>query len=209
MDVSYGRPRSREDWLRIRDLCGLTAMAGKGIPAERWPFFGEYWVGPYEALVPEWTYVARIGAAVQGYLTGCPDTLAFEWKRDRSFYRDLFNRVLAGEYAGSPDARDFRRRSLGGRPKPLQPYPAGFELGLRHRYPAHLHVNVDACLRGKGAGAGLMERYCEDLRKAGIPGVHLYCGAAPVGFYRKLGFSLLCKSEVRAGAFSHAMGRKL
>lgn len=53
-----------------------------------------------------------------------------------------------------------------------------------------------------------MEGYLADLRRASVRGVHLFCGADPVAFYRKLGFDSLNSVECR-GAAIFAMGRRL
>ena len=57
-------------------------------------------------------------------------------------------------------------------------------------YPAHLHVNVDESLRSAGLGSRLIERFLLDLRKAGVPGVHLVTGrfSRNVAFYERNGF---------------------
>jgi GNAT superfamily N-acetyltransferase len=83
----------------------------------------------------------------------------------------------------------------------LRSLPA--ELAIRRRFssatrrtienslPAHLHINVDADFRSAGIGRQLIEAFLASLREQGIPGVHLYCGAAPLEFYRRLGFHQL------------------
>ncbi len=70
---------------------------------------------------------------------------------------------------------------------------------LTQRYPAQLHVNVDARSRGRGIGAALVAAFVEDLRHEGVAGVHAITsqGARNVGFYQQQGFS-----ELRAVATS-------
>lgn len=62
--------------------------------------------------------------------------------------------------------------------------------GLTARYPAHLHVNLDARARGAGVGSRLVEAFCEQVRKGGLPGVHVVTGQGVrnVSFYERLGF---------------------
>ncbi len=69
------------------------------------------------------------------------------------------------------------------------------------RYPAHLHVNIAEGLRGGGVGSRLIARYVEDLRKAGVVGVHLVTGAEQrnVFFYQHNGFQLVKKLPWRDG----------
>lgn len=59
------------------------------------------------------------------------------------------------------------------------------------RYPAHLHVNVRADLRGSGLGARLVAAFLADARCAGVPGVHVVTseGARNIRFYLANGFS--------------------
>ena len=66
---------------------------------------------------------------------------------------------------------------------------AGFA-GLTARYPAHLHVNLDESARGAGIGGLLVEAFCEQVRAAGLPGVHVVTGrmARNIGFYERLKF---------------------
>ncbi|MFV0368029.1 MAG: GNAT family N-acetyltransferase [Hyphomicrobiaceae bacterium] len=61
---------------------------------------------------------------------------------------------------------------------------------LTRRFPAHLHINLRHDLRGRGYGAVLIERFVEDVRDAGLPGVHVVTGAGlrNVGFYKRNGF---------------------
>jgi ribosomal protein S18 acetylase RimI-like enzyme len=62
------------------------------------------------------------------------------------------------------------------------------------RYPAHLHINVDAAWRGRGAGRSLMEAYLAQLRSMGVPGVYLRTtnlNVAAGALYTRLGFQLL------------------
>ena len=58
------------------------------------------------------------------------------------------------------------------------------------RYPAHLHINLRADLRGKGLGSRLIESFIADAAAAGCPGVHIVTGAnlRNVGFYLQNGF---------------------
>lgn len=58
------------------------------------------------------------------------------------------------------------------------------------RYPAHLHINVDAGMRGRGVGQLLVERFVVHARGSGCPGVHVVTGAGMrnVRFYGRLGF---------------------
>lgn len=61
---------------------------------------------------------------------------------------------------------------------------------LTARYPAQLHINVDADWRGRGVGAELITAFSDMARAAGAPGVHAITarGMRNVGFYLAHGF---------------------
>lgn len=209
MSVELGKPASIEDWAVVRDLCGKTANAGAGIPADRWPFFGEFWVGPYQKLAPEWAFVARGDGRIVGYLTGCADTASFEKKKLVRHTIPLFLKVLCCAYPWTQDIPWFLKRFLKLEAKWVKKYPEDLVPRLEKEYPAHLHVNVDGTYRGGGVGRKLMDHYESELKKAGVPGVHLYCGASPVGFYTKLGYETLAIGERFPGVMVYSMGKKL
>lgn len=58
------------------------------------------------------------------------------------------------------------------------------------RYPAHLHINVDADTRSAGVGARLLTRFVARAASAGSPGVHVVTGmnSRNVRFYNRQGF---------------------
>lgn len=203
------RPARAADWPAVRDLCCLTGEAGSPIAPARWPFFAELWIGPYQRLVPEWTSVAEVGDGLAGYLTGCPDTAAFERARALRVTLPLLARVAAGRFGRTVDTRRFVRRTFG----LARPAEAAFapELSatLHRRFPAHLHMNVAAGLRGRGIGGELLDGYLHALRGRGIPGVHLFCGPGPLAFYARHGFAVLGRLALADGFRVHACARPL
>lgn len=200
--------RTPGDWPAIRALCCRTGAGGDPIEADRWPFFAERWVGPYQRLLPSWTYVGDAGGEVVGYLTGCPHTAAFRRRRAVLHTLPLLLGVLAGRYGQSRDARRFVRRVLA-RERDAEEALRRRPGNLEAEYPAHLHVNVDAHARGRGLGRALVERFVSDLSPRGVRGIHLYCGTGAVGFYARCGFEELEALEVRPGVRVHALGRRL
>jgi GNAT superfamily N-acetyltransferase len=56
---------------------------------------------------------------------------------------------------------------------------------LTARFPAQLHVNVEAAHRGRGLGSRLVERFVRDAAEAGAPGIHVMTarGMRNIGFY--------------------------
>lgn len=206
--LSADRDADCAAWKAIRAICCRTGDNGDPIAKERWDFFARLWIEPYEKLVPEWTYAAMSGGAVVGYLTGCPNTNRFT--RSRFWRADvpLLVQIVRGRHRGAADAPAFIRRIL----RLAQPVEARFSEALRRRlsrsYPAHLHVNVEAEFRRAGLGRLLIEKYLTDLRRSGVGGVHLFCGAAPLEFYRRLDFQVLESVRLRDGDV-FAMGRGL
>jgi GNAT superfamily N-acetyltransferase len=61
---------------------------------------------------------------------------------------------------------------------------------LTARYPAQLHINIDANWRGRGIGAGLVGAFLELAGESGAPGVHAITtrGMRNIGFYLANGF---------------------
>jgi len=61
---------------------------------------------------------------------------------------------------------------------------------LTARFPAHLHINLDAAWRSQGVGARLVERFACHATKSGVSGVHIVTGAEArnVRFYDRCGF---------------------
>lgn len=197
-------PNGPGDWLQIREICGLTADSGRPIEAARRPFFAEFWVGPYQRLLPQWTLTARRGGRVVGYLTGCPDTAAFVARRQILCRLPLLAQVLAGRHGRTLDTRRFLRRAFGLERTPGFSWGAAW--GALKDHPAHLHVNLLEEERKGGLGRRLIEEFSRRLELRGVTGIHLVCGPGPTGFYRRLGFRTL--AAVKAPVELYLMGRQ-
>ena len=201
--------RTAAEWQAVRTLCCETGDAGNPIDPVRWPLFADLWIGPYQRLLPDWTYVAEADGRIVGYLTGCPDTVAFRRARRFRVMLPLLIGIALGRYGWTPDARRTLRLVLrlgrGVESRLAPSLPAGFE----HTYAAHLHMNVDAKDRRRGVGARLIERYARDLGQARVSGVHLFCGAEPRPFYARNGFTELAALELGPGRGVYVMGLRL
>jgi GNAT superfamily N-acetyltransferase len=200
---------SAADWAAVRELCCRTGDAGDPIEPSRWPLFAELWIGPYQRIAPAWTYVAERDGRIVGYLTGCPDTAAFRRTRRRRTMLPLLVRIACGRYPWNADARRFVRLVLRLDRGPEHRLRGTLGVPLAHAYPAHLHMNVDAAHRRQGVGGALIERYAADLRAAGVPGIHLFCGSHARPFYLRHGFRDVGALEVRPERWVHALGRRL
>ena len=93
------RERQTGDWKAIYDLCCRTGDNGQPIAPERCGFFGRFWVGPYEKILPGWTYVAEGGGVIIGYLTGCPDSRGFARAKVRHFVLPFLVDIFRGSAA--------------------------------------------------------------------------------------------------------------
>jgi len=62
------------------------------------------------------------------------------------------------------------------------------------KFSAHLHLNVRKDYRGRKVGAGLMQRFIQQAREAGIRGIHLSAredNSNACKFFESQGFKLL------------------
>jgi GNAT superfamily N-acetyltransferase len=211
--VTARRLSARQDaesasWAAVRELCCRTGDNGDPIAPERWELFSRIWIEPYEKLCPGWTYVAESSGAIVGYLTGCPDSRKFYRLKAWRVTAPLLIAIGGGRYYGTPGVREYVMQAFGLRKRPDRRFTAGLRRGVALDYPAHLHINVDAAHRRKGVGRALIENYFADLRLRKVSGVHLFCGADPVEFYRQLGFETLEKAAVN-GVSIFALGARL
>lgn len=198
------------EWRAICDLCCGTGDDGREIDQSRWDFFARLWVKPYEIICPQWSYVATARNVLVGYLTGCPDSRAFARTKYWRASWPLLVDIARGRYSyfTNQDARAFVRRFCHVERWPEQEFPRGLQASIQREYPAHLHMNISAADRRSGTGTRLIDRYLADLRAAGAAGVHLHCGAGPLEFYRRQGFTEL-GSICFHGAQVYALGRRV
>ena len=64
-------------------------------------------------------------------------------------------------------------------------------------YPAHMHIDIDYELNGKGYGSKMITMLFEHLKVKGVRGIMLVVGAGnteAIGFYKKHGFSAKIKA---------------
>jgi GNAT superfamily N-acetyltransferase len=168
------------DWAEIFALCAATGAAGEPVADEDRAAFAGHWIAPYRELRPDWTWAAISEGRVVGYLTGAPDTLAFEKERRRVF-------------APGPDSRDF--------------FPHAARVALWAEHPAHLLVSVAAEHRGEGLGKSLVEAFFAELRRAGVPSAHVFCGPGARGFFERLSFRAAAEVAPAPGVVLSAMIR--
>ena len=183
--VRQYEPRDRA---AVREICCDTADGGE--PVERFfpdrEVFADVLTRYYTDFVPAATWVAEQEGRIVGYLTGCLDT--------RRLLRTMAARivpvaVLKAVAHGSLWHR-FVRQNLH--------LPAAQRRQLFANYPAHFHLNLRAGHRGQGAGRQLLEKFLEQARQAGVPGVHAGVSEANVAgrkFFERAGFVALDRED--------------
>ncbi len=65
-----------------------------------------------------------------------------------------------------------------------------------HRYPAHMHIDINPGFQRMGAGSRLVDALINKLREENIPSVMLIAGSgndAGISFYKKYGFKMVLK----------------
>jgi ribosomal protein S18 acetylase RimI-like enzyme len=160
--------------------------------------FCDAFVKSYLDFEAEYVWVACIDDRVVGYLTGCVDTVSQRKRYLRRTIAQLVGRVFQGKYQLGSKTWRFTRSLLGGVMRKEYPH-VNYD-----KYPAHLHINVDAANRGQGLGQKLMEAYLNQIRQLGIPGVFLgttNLNEAACRLYEKTGFKLLDIRQTRVWSY--------
>ncbi len=186
-------PRDRD---AVRQICCETADRGE--PLERFfhdrEAFADLVTRYYTDFEPGSVWVAEHDGTVVGYLTGCLDT-------------GRYRRVLAWRVVPRAVLHAFLRGVFWSR-KTWGAIIAGLRTwrhdGLRRRvalrqYPAHLHLNVQQGFRSQQVGHGLMERFLEGARAAGVRGVYAAVSgqnSAACRFFERMGFTTLGRYPV-------------
>ncbi len=196
------------EWRSVRELCCRTGNNGEPVSLDRWESFGRLWIEPYERILPQWTYVAEVRNGVVAYLTGCPNTRIFERARRWHFALPVLIEIVLGSYPRSRDALRFVLQSFRLEKRADASFSSETRRVIQRDYPSHLHMNVEAPWRRIGIGKKLLKRYSSDLRTVGATGIHLYCGADPLGFYLSEGFTELDRI-VFQGRPVYALGHRL
>ncbi|MFE7844079.1 GNAT family N-acetyltransferase [Microbacterium sp. NPDC057407] len=205
------RPFRAGDEPALADVCLKTADAGADATGvlEDDELWAEVFLLPYVARHPDLAFVVETDAAagdggegrVVGYIVAAPDTIAFEeWFRDEWWPRfaDRWPRPDAAASALSRQDGIVRYASDRG------PDAAFFG----PEYPAHLHIDLLPEAQGHGLGRRLIETLVGELRRRGVPGVHLVASADNAGaiaFYPRVGFTAL-PSPDGARAFGMTWG---
>lgn len=175
----------------IYDICLVTGAAGQdatGLHNDR-QLIGHIYAAPYAVLEPELTFIAEDEEGVAGYIVGTFDTEAFAARLEREWWPALRKRY-AGPAFETTEADRNRIATI--------MRPSGDPAEIVAAYPAHIHMNLRARLRGQGVGMALLQRWIAQAREAGVRGIHLGASATNAGgiaFWQKGGFLPLQRND--------------
>lgn len=186
--VSQIRPYRPSDRDALYEVCVRTADAGQdatGIFTDD-RLWGDVFAVPYAERDAGLAWVVESGdGRVIGYILGTDDTDAFEtWFRDEWWPTASARHPLSGDPARARQDRTIAYAA--GRAPGKEPNAA--------EYPAHLHIDLLPETQGQGLGRQLMETLLDELRRRGVPALHLGMDPANTGalaFYERLGFERL------------------
>jgi ribosomal protein S18 acetylase RimI-like enzyme len=203
------RPYAPGDRSRVRDICFRTGYMGEPV-AWQWPdaeSWADMFTGYYTDREPESALVVERDGTVAGYLLGCLDSTR-AWNPAAVAGRHILRRGIAfrpGTWrvvarAFSDGASDVLHRRVDRR-----------ELEFSDpRYPAHVHIDLLAEVRGVGAGRRLMQTWLEALRSRSVHGCHLQKFAENTGataFFEACGFRRVGRSQPVPGLRRRDGGR--
>jgi len=194
--VRSWRPRDAD---AVHRICVATGDAGDPVhPILQDPELVAYvFADPYLLLHPELAFVAESGGRVFGYVVAALHTEEFYARWQLEWAPRFAASHPAGRTTDSRDA-DSQLRAFLHRPRLLLPPDQG-------RYPSHLHINLLATARRRGAGRRLLDAVFHQLARAGSPGVQLGVRPDNTGaqrFYQRVGMVRLPSDdrvEVRYG----------
>jgi ribosomal protein S18 acetylase RimI-like enzyme len=153
--------------------------------------FADMFTGYYTDREPGSAFVVEVDGEVEGYLLGCLDS-SEAWNPATVAARHIVRRAIGFR----PGTAAVVWRTFGDAAVDL----AGRRVKLRDfefadpRWPAHLHIDLLAPARDRGAGRLLMHAWFAMLRDRGISGCHLGTmaeNARAIGFFTAMGFRRL------------------
>ncbi|GAB3278612.1 GNAT family N-acetyltransferase [Microbacterium sp. MEC084] len=185
------RPYAAADRDAVAEICLRTADYGGDATGvlEDDGLWADVWALPYVSRHPDLAFVLEDEGRVIGYVVGTDDTDAFEeW-----FRVDWWPSRTEGR--ARPERERTRQEGIllyaYGRRPGAEPYAAA-------GYPAHLHIDLLPEAQGRGWGRRLIEALVAELRRRGVPGLHLTAAtrnAGALAFYDRVGFSRLPSHE--------------
>ena len=181
------RPFRAGDASALSEVCLKTADAGVDATGvlEDDDLWGLLFALPYAEHDPGlcWVVEAEDGRVI-GYIVATDDTDAFEtWFRDEWWPRHSARFPLVAD----PQSRQEKLVSYAWARGPGRERHAA-------EHPAHLHIDLLPETQGQGLGRRLIETLFAELRRRGVPGLHLGMDPAnrpAAAFYERLGLTRL------------------
>lgn len=182
--VSSIRPYRPSDRDALYEVCVRTADAGGDatglLDDDR--LWGDVWAVPYAQRHPDlaWVVESADGRTI-GYILATDDTEAFE-----AWFRDEWWPSVADRYRLSGEDEPTRQDGVIGYAARRGSAPEQHAA----EYPAHLHIDLLPETQGQGLGRRLIETLFDELRRRGVPGLHLGMNPDNAGagaFYERLG----------------------
>ncbi|MDT0158442.1 GNAT family N-acetyltransferase [Microbacterium sp. ARD32] len=186
--MSRIRPYRPSDREALYEVCVRTAdAAGDATGLFRDDrLWGDVFAAPYAERHPDlcWVVESDDGRTI-GYVVATDDTDAFE-----TWFRDEWWPGVAARYPFSGEDEATREDGIIGYATARGP---GREKHTA-QYPAHLHIDLLPETQGQGLGRRLIETLFDELRRRGVPGLHLGMNPENVGagaFYERIGMHRL------------------
>ena len=185
--MSLVRPFATADLDSLYAISLATGDAGRDAAPlhQDGRLIGHIYSAPYGLLAPNLAFVAEDDAGVAGYVVGVADTRAFDQQLERDWWPAL-RQQYADPSSSAPESwtADQKRSFAIHHPGTTPDEVVG-------PFPAHMHMNLLPRLQGTGMGRKLFERWIEQARAMGVPGVHV--GVSPLnargmGFWQAMGF---------------------
>jgi len=190
------RPYEPPDRATVLRLAADTAFFGE--PVEMYlddrRLFCDIFYRYYTDLEPEHGWVACTDDQVVGFLLGCADTSAQHRLWLKKILPGAAFGILQGHYKIGKRTWRYAWRLARG-------LLWGESLHVdTAKYPAHLHINIQADWRRHGLGQQLIDVFLSQLRQLGVPGVHLKTTSLNVAagkLYEKMDFQVVDRRESR------------
>ena len=185
------RPYEIRDRDAVRKIACDTADRGAAINRffpDR-DLFADLLISYYTDYEPGSSWVVQYEKEIVGYLTGCLDNRRHQWMLWWCvFPKAFFRAVRSGALWHREVWRGIRRAVTKG-------FFSIFRKGVPlANYPAHLHINILKNFRGQHAGQRLVEKFCEQVKTAGLKGVYASVREdnAPARlFFEQMGFTVI------------------
>jgi len=199
MSIFSIRAYHPSDLMSLYQIClGTSDSGADGSHLYQNPYLiGHYFAAPYVVLEPDLSFVLTRDGMPVGYVLGARDTADFGKRCETEWFPPLRACYPLPPVADtSRDAHVIRALHQGH--KRQNEFPD---------YPAHLHIDILPAGQGLGWGRRLIETLIEQMRKMGVPAVHLGVGSRntrAIGFYEHVGFH-----RVQEAPWGLIMGMKL